>query len=126
MLISIQNMFLLHTSVRRILEFFDDYDTEMQDSTYQLKQSVQKRDKKLVILTEKMNAQFQLFDSIEKEAAAVKQAVNTIEDIVNGKEQEGSFLTNPYSPSLQFRNVPVFVKHFKLSNHILALILFSQ
>ncbi|XP_042387100.1 coiled-coil domain-containing protein 18-like isoform X1 [Zingiber officinale] len=62
------------------------------DSTYQLKRSIQKRDKKLVILTEKMDAQFQLFDSIEKEAAAVKQAVNTVEDIVNGKEQEVSRL----------------------------------
>lgn len=100
LLISIQNMFLLHTSVRRILEFFYDFDIEMQDSTYQLKRSIQERDKKLVILTEKMDAQFQLFDSIGKEAAAVKQSVNTVEDIVNGKEQEGLFLTKPYSPSL--------------------------
>ncbi|XP_042387101.1 forkhead-associated domain-containing protein 1-like isoform X2 [Zingiber officinale] len=65
---------------------------DSKDSTYQLKRSIQKRDKKLVILTEKMDAQFQLFDSIEKEAAAVKQAVNTVEDIVNGKEQEVSRL----------------------------------
>ncbi|XP_042392469.1 forkhead-associated domain-containing protein 1-like isoform X3 [Zingiber officinale] len=65
---------------------------DSKDSTYQLKRSIQKRDKKLVILTEKMDAQFQLFDSIEKEAAAVKQAVHTVEDIVNGKEQEVSRL----------------------------------
>lgn len=70
----------------------------MQDSTYQLKQSIQKRDRKLVLLTEKIHTQIQLFDSMEKEAAAIKQVVNTVEDTVNGKEQEGLFLIKPYCP----------------------------
>ncbi|RWW08381.1 hypothetical protein BHE74_00017903 [Ensete ventricosum] len=61
----------------------------MQDSTYQLKQSIQKRDRKLLLLTEKIHTQIQLFDSMEKEAAAIKQVVNTVEDTLNGKEQEG-------------------------------------
>lgn len=73
----------------------------MQDSTYQLKQSIQKRDRKLVLLTEKIHTQIQLFDSMEKEAAAIKQVVNTVEDTVNGKEQEGLFLIKPYCPYRQ-------------------------
>lgn len=51
----------------------------------------------IVILTEKLGAQIQLFDSIEQEATAIKRVVNTVEDILNGKEQEGLLLTKPYS-----------------------------
>lgn len=73
----------------------------MQDSTYQLKQSIQKRDRKLVLLTEKIHTQIQLFDSMEKEVAAIKQVVNAVEVTVNGKEQEGLFLIKPYCPYRQ-------------------------
>ncbi|XP_065042058.1 uncharacterized protein LOC103986755 isoform X2 [Musa acuminata AAA Group] len=78
----------LKETINSLLQSREAFLSHYEDSTYQLKQSIQKRDRKLVLLTEKIHTQIQLFDSMEKEAAAIKQVVNTVEDTVNGKEQE--------------------------------------
>ncbi|WOL06777.1 cingulin-like protein 1 isoform X2 [Canna indica] len=78
----------LKETINCLLQSRENFQQHYEESTYQLKQSIQNRDRKFAILTEKLDTQIQLFDSIEKEAVEVKQVVNTIEDIVNGKEQE--------------------------------------
>ncbi|XP_064967381.1 uncharacterized protein LOC135583503 isoform X3 [Musa acuminata AAA Group] len=91
----------LKETINSLLQSREAFLSHYEDSTYQLKQSIQKRDRKLVLLTEKIHTQIQLFDSMEKEAAAIKQVVNTVEDTVNGKEQEGLFLIKPYFARLK-------------------------
>ncbi|KAJ8478269.1 hypothetical protein OPV22_021996 [Ensete ventricosum] len=78
----------LKETINSLLQLREAFLNHYEDSTYQLKQSIQKRDRKLLLLTEKIHTQIQLFDSMEKEAAAIKQVVNTVEDTLNGKEQE--------------------------------------
>lgn len=61
----------------------------MQDSTCELQRSVEIRDRKIALLSEKLNAHFVLFDTIEKEAVSVKQVVDSVQQIVSEKEAIG-------------------------------------
>lgn len=61
----------------------------MQDSTCEMKRSIETRDRKLSILSQKINAHILLFDSIEKEASSVKQVVNNVQRLVSEKEEVG-------------------------------------
>lgn len=61
----------------------------MQDSTCEMKRSIETRDRKLAILSQKINAHILLFDSIEKEASSVKQVVNNVQRLVSEKEEVG-------------------------------------
>ncbi|MBA0837891.1 hypothetical protein Goarm_010005, partial [Gossypium armourianum] len=47
-----------------------------------MKQSIEARDRKIAVLSEKLNSHLSLFDSIEKEAFSVKQVVDNVERIV--------------------------------------------
>ena len=61
----------------------------MQDSTCEMKRSIQTRDRKVAILSEKINAHLLLFDSIEKEAFYVKQVLDNVQKLVREKEEIG-------------------------------------
>lgn len=61
----------------------------VQESTYELKRSVECRDRKLTVLSEKIESHLSLFDSIEKEAFSIKQVVNDVQCLVNEKEEVG-------------------------------------
>ena len=61
----------------------------MQDSTCEMKRSIETSDRKLAILSQKINAHILLFDSIEKEASSVKQVVNNVQRLVSEKEEVG-------------------------------------
>ena len=54
-----------------------------------MKRSIETRDRKLSILSQKINAHILLFDSIEKEASSVKQVVNNVQRLVSEKEEVG-------------------------------------
>ena len=62
---------------------------EVQNSTHTLRCAIAARDKKLAVLSEKIHAHLLLFDSIEKETAAVKQVLDRVQDLVNEKEHVG-------------------------------------
>lgn len=61
----------------------------MQESTCNMKRSIETKDRKLSFLSEKIKSHLLLFDSIEKEALSVKQAVDNIECLVSEKEEVG-------------------------------------
>lgn len=61
----------------------------VQESTCEMKQSIEARDRKLTVLSEKINSHLSLFDSIEKEAFSVKQVVDNVQRIVSEKEEIG-------------------------------------
>ncbi|XP_028127538.1 myosin-13 isoform X5 [Camellia sinensis] len=59
---------------------------ERKDSTFEMKQSIQTSDRKVTILSQKINAHLLLFDSIEKEAFSVKQVLDNVQHLVSEKE----------------------------------------
>lgn len=61
----------------------------MQESTCEMKRSIDARDRKIAILSEKINSHLSLFDSIEKEALTIKQVVENVHHLVGEKEQLG-------------------------------------
>ena len=54
-----------------------------------MKRSIKIRDRKLSVLSEKINSHLSLFDSIEKEALFVKQVVDNVQSLTAEKEDVG-------------------------------------
>lgn len=61
----------------------------MQESTCEMKRSIGTRDRKITVLSEKINSHLLLFDSIEKEAFSIKQVVNDVRCLLSEKEEVG-------------------------------------
>ncbi|KAK9277575.1 hypothetical protein L1049_007120 [Liquidambar formosana] len=60
---------------------------ERKESTCEMKRSIEAKDRKLIVLSEKINTHLLLFDSIEKEAFLVKQVVDNVQHLVSAKEE---------------------------------------
>nr|KJB61208.1 hypothetical protein B456_009G346400 [Gossypium raimondii] len=73
--------------IQSLLQSKDSFINAYQESTYEMKQSIEARDRKIAVLSEKLNSHLSLFDSIEKEAFSVKQVVDNVERIVSEKEE---------------------------------------
>ncbi|MBA0660318.1 hypothetical protein Goklo_012354, partial [Gossypium klotzschianum] len=73
--------------IQSLLQSRDSFINAYQESTYEMKQSIEARDRKIAVLSEKLNSHLSLFDSIEKEAFSVKQVVDNVERIVSEKEE---------------------------------------
>lgn len=56
-----------------------------------MNRSIETRDRKLKIFSEKLKSHLLLFDSIEKEALSVKQVVDNVRHVVNEKEEVGMY-----------------------------------
>lgn len=54
-----------------------------------MRRATETRDRKLAMLSEKISSHLLLFDSIEKEALSVKQAVDSVKHLVSEKEELG-------------------------------------
>ncbi|KAK4760455.1 hypothetical protein SAY87_005348 [Trapa incisa] len=65
------------------------YHINMQESTCEMRRAIVIRDRKLAMLSEKVNYHLLLFDSIEKEAQTVKQIVDNVNHLVSEKEELG-------------------------------------
>lgn len=61
----------------------------MQESTCEMKRSIETRDRKLTVLSEKIKSHLLLFDSIVKEAFCIKQVVDDVQCLVSEKEEVG-------------------------------------
>lgn len=57
-----------------------------------MKRSIQCRDRKIAVLSEKIRSHLLLFDSIEKEAISVKKVVDDVQHLVSEKEEVGKQL----------------------------------
>ena len=65
----------------------------VQESTSDMKRSIKIRDRKLSVLSEKINSHLSLFDSIEKEALFVKQVVDNVQSLTAEKEDVGKSIS---------------------------------
>ncbi|XVE84947.1 hypothetical protein DITRI_Ditri17bG0052500 [Diplodiscus trichospermus] len=77
----------LQGTIQSLLQSRDGFINAYQESTCEMKRSIEARDRKLAVLSEKINSHLLLFDSIEKEASSVKQVVDDVERIVSEKEE---------------------------------------
>lgn len=68
----------------------------MQDSTCELRHSIETKDRKLGALSQMLQAHKKLFGSLEREALSLKQTLERTEHIVCEKEQVGMFLLRPF------------------------------
>ncbi|XP_022735089.1 paramyosin [Durio zibethinus] len=77
----------LQGTIQSLLQSRDSFINAYQESNCEMKRSIEARDRKLAVLSEKINSHLSLFDSIEKEAFSVKQVVDNVERIVSEKEE---------------------------------------
>ncbi|XP_017970124.1 PREDICTED: golgin subfamily A member 1 isoform X1 [Theobroma cacao] len=77
----------LQGTIQSLLQSRDSFVNAYQESTCEMKQSIEARDRKLTVLSEKINSHLSLFDSIEKEAFSVKQVVDNVQRTVSEKEE---------------------------------------
>lgn len=63
----------------------------VQESTCEMKRSIESRDRKITMLSDKINAHLLSIDSIRKEVHFVKQVVDNAQRAVDEKEEVGMF-----------------------------------
>jgi len=61
----------------------------LQESFFEMKCSIEARDRKIVMLHEKITSHLTLFDSIEKEASVIKKVIHEVQGLVDKKEDVG-------------------------------------
>lgn len=62
---------------------------DLQESTCEMKRSIEAKDRKITVLVEKVNSHFLLFDSIEKESFSIKRIVDNVQHVISEKEELG-------------------------------------
>ncbi|KAH0991533.1 hypothetical protein GBA52_003016 [Prunus armeniaca] len=71
----------LKGTIQSLLQSRDTFVNAYEESTCEMKRSIQCRDRKLSVLSEKIKYHLLLFDSIEKEATSVKKVVDNVQRI---------------------------------------------
>ncbi|TXG56420.1 hypothetical protein EZV62_017733 [Acer yangbiense] len=79
----------LKETIHRLLQARENFINAYEESTCDMKRSIETRDRKLTVLSQKINSHLTLFDSIEKEAFSIKQVVDNVERVVSEKEEVG-------------------------------------
>ncbi|KAB1207955.1 hypothetical protein CJ030_MR7G026904 [Morella rubra] len=77
----------LKGTIQSLVQSRESFINAYEESTCEMKRSIETRDRKLKVLTEKIKSHFSLFDSIEKEAFSIKQVVNDVQCLVHEKEE---------------------------------------
>ncbi|KAF3431367.1 hypothetical protein FNV43_RR26098 [Rhamnella rubrinervis] len=77
----------LKGTLNNLLQSREYFVNAYEESTSNMKRSIEIKDRKLSFLSEKIKSHLLLFDSIEKEALSVKQVVDNIERLVSEKEE---------------------------------------
>ncbi|KAK2636316.1 hypothetical protein Ddye_031108 [Dipteronia dyeriana] len=77
----------LKETIHRLLQARENFVNAYEESTCDMKHSIETRDRKLTVLSQKINSHLTLFDSIEKEAFSIKQVVDNVEHVVSDKEE---------------------------------------
>ncbi|OMO57247.1 hypothetical protein CCACVL1_25882 [Corchorus capsularis] len=71
----------LQGTIQSLLQSKESFVNAYQESTCEMKWAIEARDRKLALLSEKVNSHLLLFDSIEKEAFSIKQVVDHVKRI---------------------------------------------
>ncbi|GAV87088.1 hypothetical protein CFOL_v3_30514 [Cephalotus follicularis] len=79
----------LKGTIQSLLQSRESFINAYQESTCEMKRAIEMRDRKLTILSEKINSHLSLFDSIEREAFSVKRVVDNVQCLVKEKEEVG-------------------------------------
>ncbi|KAE9454032.1 hypothetical protein C3L33_14064, partial [Rhododendron williamsianum] len=79
----------LKGTIASLLQARESFVKVYEDSTCEMRRSIQARDRKLAILSEKIDAHLSQFDTIEKEAFSVKQVLDYVQHLVSEKEGIG-------------------------------------
>ncbi|KAJ8424821.1 hypothetical protein Cgig2_013016 [Carnegiea gigantea] len=82
----------LNATVQGLLQSREHFVNAYEDSTCNLKRSIETRDRKLRVFSEKLSSHLLLFNSIEKEALSVKQVVDNVRHLICDKEELGMYL----------------------------------
>ncbi|XP_056682379.1 uncharacterized protein [Spinacia oleracea] len=77
----------LNDTIQSLLQSREQFVNAYQESTYDMKRSIEARDRKLKFFSEKLKSHLLLFDAIEKEALSVKQVVDSVRHVVDEKEE---------------------------------------
>ncbi|XP_010255720.1 PREDICTED: ELKS/Rab6-interacting/CAST family member 1 isoform X4 [Nelumbo nucifera] len=76
----------LKGTIDSLLQSRESFVSIYEDSTCEMRRSIELKERKLSVLSEKLCAHFLLFESIEKEAASVRQLVDNVHQLVSEKE----------------------------------------
>ncbi|XP_042984613.1 myosin-7 [Carya illinoinensis] len=95
----------LNGTIQSLLQSREVFINAYEESTYELKRSVECRDRRLTVLSEKIKSHLLLFDSIEKEAFSIKQVINDVQCLVNEKEEVVAALKSKMDKLLAFEKV---------------------
>lgn len=79
----------LKATIDCLLQSRDSFLSLYEDSTSELRRSIEVRGKKLSVLSEKIQTHMSLFESIEKESISTKQVVDNVQRLVSEKEDVG-------------------------------------
>ncbi|KAL8224600.1 hypothetical protein R6Q57_020075 [Mikania cordata] len=79
----------LKETINNILHAKEGFVKAYQESTCEMRRSIEFRDRKIAILSEKINAHLLFLNSIRKEASSVKQVVDNVQLLVDEKEEAG-------------------------------------
>ncbi|ESQ35821.1 hypothetical protein EUTSA_v10007877mg [Eutrema salsugineum] len=76
----------LKTTIQNLLQSRESFLNSYQESFCEMKCSIEARDRKIAILHQKITSHLALFDSIEKEATAIKYVIHEVQGLVDQKE----------------------------------------
>ncbi|KAL0694482.1 hypothetical protein Bca4012_061662 [Brassica carinata] len=76
----------LKNTIQNLLQSRESFLNAYQESFSEMKCSVDARDRKIGILHQKITSHLALFDSIEKEASAIKNVIHEVQGLVDQKE----------------------------------------
>ncbi|KAG5061974.1 hypothetical protein JHK85_003157 [Glycine max] len=77
----------LKGTLNNLLQSRENFVNAYEESTSQMKRSIEAKDRMLSVLSEKISSYVALFDSIEKEAFSIKQIVDKVQNVVNDREE---------------------------------------
>ncbi|KAH1259989.1 hypothetical protein GmHk_02G003232 [Glycine max] len=84
----------LKGTLNNLLQSRENFVNAYEESTSQMKRSIEAKDRMLSVLSEKISSYVALFDSIEKEAFSIKQIVDKVQNVVNDREEVVAGLRN--------------------------------
>ncbi|XP_028793108.1 uncharacterized protein LOC114748820 [Neltuma alba] len=84
----------LKDTIQSLLLSRENFMHAYEETTSEMRRSIETKDRKLNVLSEKINAHLLLFNSIEKEVFSIKQIVDNVHSLVNEKEKIVAELRN--------------------------------
>ncbi|KAJ9172123.1 hypothetical protein P3X46_015402 [Hevea brasiliensis] len=74
-------------TIQTLLQSRESFVHAYEESTCEMKRAIEARDRKLGLLSEKLDSHLSLFDCIEKETFSIKHVVDTVQLLVLEKEE---------------------------------------